>query len=68
MDLLSVTNLVNYFGKATDVENITVSPLLLQKGKRERERSLLCLSLIHNHSMSTTYIMHVVINVMPIIL
>ena len=66
MDLLSVTNLVNYFGKATDVENITVSPLLLQKGKRERR--LLCLSLIHNHSMSTTHIMHVVINVMPIIL
>lgn len=32
MDILSVTNLVNYFGKATDIEDIEISPLLLQKG------------------------------------
>ncbi len=32
MDLLSVSNLVNYFGKPEDIENIEVSPLLLQKG------------------------------------
>ena len=32
MDILSVANLVNYFGKALNVEAIEVSPLLLQKG------------------------------------
>ena len=32
MDVLSVSNLVNYFGKAADIEHIEVSPLLLQKG------------------------------------
>ena len=32
MDLLSVANLVNYFGKTPNVEAIEVSPLLLQKG------------------------------------
>jgi len=32
MDLLSVTNLVNYFGKASATDNVEVSPLLLRKG------------------------------------
>ena len=32
MDILSVANMVNYFGKAANVEAIEVSPLLLQKG------------------------------------
>ena len=32
MDILSVANLVNYFGKASNIENIEVSPLLMQKG------------------------------------
>ena len=32
MDMLSVSNLVNYFGKVIDIESITVSPVLLQKG------------------------------------
>ena len=32
MDVLSVANLVNYFGKTPNVEAIEVSPLLLQKG------------------------------------
>ena len=32
MDILSVANMVNYFGKAANVEAIVVSPLLLQKG------------------------------------
>ncbi len=32
MDLLSAAGLVNYFGKCTDVDNITLSPILLQKG------------------------------------
>ena len=35
VDFLSVTNLVNYFGKAGDIENIEVSPLLLQKGSAQ---------------------------------
>lgn len=33
MDVLHVSNLINYFGKVTDVEKIEVSPLLLQKGE-----------------------------------
>ena len=32
MDILSVANLINYFGKSANVESIEVSPLLLQKG------------------------------------
>ena len=30
VDILSVASLVNYFGKATNIESIEVSPLLLQ--------------------------------------
>ncbi len=30
-----MTNLVNYFGKTGDIENIEVSPLLLQKGSAQ---------------------------------
>ncbi len=33
MDLLSVTNLVNYFGKASATDNVEVNPLLLRKGE-----------------------------------
>ncbi|GFY46545.1 double-strand break repair protein MRE11 [Trichonephila inaurata madagascariensis] len=33
LDLLSVTGLVNYFGKCTELENVNISPLMLQKGK-----------------------------------
>lgn len=32
LDLLSCAGLVNYFGKNLDLQNITVSPILLQKG------------------------------------
>ena len=32
MDILSVANLINYFGKTANVESIEVSPVLLQKG------------------------------------
>ena len=32
VDVLSVANLINYFGKTSNVEEIEVSPLLLQKG------------------------------------
>lgn len=33
LDLLSVTGLVNYFGKCSDVDDITIKPILLSKGK-----------------------------------
>jgi len=32
LDLLSVANFVNYFGKATSIDDITVTPILIQKG------------------------------------
>uniref|UniRef100_A0A7S4F0M6 Double-strand break repair protein n=1 Tax=Chrysotila carterae TaxID=13221 RepID=A0A7S4F0M6_CHRCT len=32
LDLLSSANLVNYFGRARDIENIVLSPILLKKG------------------------------------
>ena len=32
VDLLSVTNLVNYFGRQDEVDNVRISPVLLQKG------------------------------------
>ncbi|KAI9713251.1 MAG: meiotic recombination [Bogoriella megaspora] len=33
LDLLSVAGLVNYYGKAKEADNISVKPLLLQKGR-----------------------------------
>lgn len=33
VDLLSVSNLVNYFGRQDEVDNVRVSPILLQKGE-----------------------------------
>ncbi|EED92561.1 predicted protein, partial [Thalassiosira pseudonana CCMP1335] len=32
LDLLSVSNLINYFGRQDQVDNVQVSPVLLQKG------------------------------------
>eukprot|EP00571_Detonula_confervacea_P017476 CAMPEP_0172303652 /NCGR_PEP_ID=MMETSP1058-20130122/5169_1 /TAXON_ID=83371 /ORGANISM="Detonula confervacea, Strain CCMP 353" /LENGTH=924 /DNA_ID=CAMNT_0013014555 /DNA_START=77 /DNA_END=2854 /DNA_ORIENTATION=+ len=32
VDLLSISNLVNYFGRQDDVEKVKVSPVLIQKG------------------------------------
>jgi double-strand break repair protein MRE11 len=32
LDILSATNLVNYFGKAKSVDDIEISPILLEKG------------------------------------
>lgn len=32
MDLLSATGLVNYFGKWKSVSEVTINPLILQKG------------------------------------
>ncbi|KAI9140373.1 Metallo-dependent phosphatase-like protein [Paraphysoderma sedebokerense] len=33
LDLLSICGLVNYFGKSKEVDNVTVNPILLQKGQ-----------------------------------
>lgn len=33
MDLLSVSGLINYFGKWTDLTQITITPLIMKKGK-----------------------------------
>ena len=35
LNLLSVANLVNYFGKPEDIEDISVSPILLRKGSTQ---------------------------------
>ena len=32
LDLLSVAGLINYFGKSSEIENISVNPILLAKG------------------------------------
>lgn len=32
LDLLSVSNLVNYFGRQDEVDKVTVSPVLIRKG------------------------------------
>jgi len=32
LNLLSVANLVNYFGKPDDIEDISISPILMKKG------------------------------------
>eukprot|EP01130_Rhizamoeba_saxonica_P004058 TRINITY_DN1674_c0_g1_i11.p2 TRINITY_DN1674_c0_g1~~TRINITY_DN1674_c0_g1_i11.p2 ORF type:complete len:601 (-),score=141.20 TRINITY_DN1674_c0_g1_i11:1910-3712(-) len=33
LDILAVSNLVNYFGKATNYDDISIYPILLEKGK-----------------------------------
>ena len=33
VDILHVSNLINYFGKVDNIEKIEVSPVLLQKGR-----------------------------------
>ena len=33
MDILSVANLINYFGKSENIDDITIYPILLQKGE-----------------------------------
>jgi hypothetical protein len=39
IDLLSVTGLVNYFGKSPTVDDVEVRPILLQKGVVQSVRS-----------------------------
>lgn len=33
LDLLAVSNLVNYFGRQDDINNVTISPILMKKGE-----------------------------------
>lgn len=33
MDILSVANLVNYFGKSDNIDDITIYPILMRKGR-----------------------------------
>lgn len=33
MDLLAATGFINYFGKVSDVTKLTISPLVIRKGK-----------------------------------
>lgn len=33
MDLLSVSGLVNYFGKSTDLTKLTIAPIVIKKGE-----------------------------------
>jgi double-strand break repair protein MRE11 len=33
LDILSVSNLINYFGKSDNVDDVTVFPILMQKGE-----------------------------------
>ena len=49
MDLLSVCNLVNYFGKSQNIEDIEISLILVQKGTRKYQghQVLTCLKLEH---------------------
>ncbi|XP_022915772.1 double-strand break repair protein MRE11 isoform X2 [Onthophagus taurus] len=32
LDIISATGLVNYFGRVTDIKNVTITPILLKKG------------------------------------
>ncbi|XP_076389357.1 double strand break repair nuclease mre11 isoform X2 [Megachile rotundata] len=50
MDLLSVSGLVNYFGKWTDLTKISISPLVLKKG--ETHIALYGLSYINDQRLS----------------
>ena len=53
VDILSVANLVNYFGKAVNIESIEVSPLLLQVHRRDQP-SLIPSPHSQIHSLRTT--------------
>ncbi|KOX68243.1 Double-strand break repair protein MRE11 [Melipona quadrifasciata] len=50
MDLLSVSGLVNYFGKCTNLTHITVSPIIIKKG--ETHIALYGLSYINDQRLS----------------
>ena len=53
LDILSVSGLVNYFGKQTDVDDISLSPLLLKKG--ETRISLYGLGNIRDERLNKTF-------------
>ncbi|XP_054002980.1 double-strand break repair protein MRE11 isoform X1 [Hylaeus anthracinus] len=50
MDLLSVSGLVNYFGKCTDLTRVTIPPLIMKKG--ESHLALYGLSYINDERLS----------------
>jgi len=54
LDLLSATNLINYFGKATSVDDIKISPILLQKG--ETKMALYGLGSIRDERLHRTFL------------
>jgi hypothetical protein len=33
LDLLTVNNLVNYFGQQRSMDDVTINPILIEKGK-----------------------------------
>jgi hypothetical protein len=35
LDLLTVNNLVNYFGQQRSMDDVTINPILIEKGKIE---------------------------------
>lgn len=50
MDLLSVSGLINYFGKWTDLTKITIPPIIIKKG--ETHLALYGLSYINDQRLS----------------
>lgn len=50
MDLLSVSGLINYFGKWTDLTKINIPPLIIKKG--ETHIALYGLSYINDQRLS----------------
>lgn len=53
MDLLSVSGLINYFGKWTDLNQITIPPLIVKKG--ETHIALYGLSYINDQRLSRLF-------------
>ena len=54
MDLLSVCGLVNYFGRVPNVDDITMSPILLKKG--ESKLALYGLGSIRDERLHRTFL------------
>ena len=46
IDLLSTTNLINYFGKANDLDAVDITPILLEKGIVSSVHSLCGITLV----------------------
>lgn len=54
LDLLSSTGLINYFGKWTDLENISIKPLLMRKG--QTKLAIYGLSHIHDNRLCRLFL------------